>query len=165
MGVDQTFHYGPYVECKAQGKPDTRIINFCSTDEKHIIRYSDSFCSKCGAAINSRTVFLDDLKADIAWEALDKELDDRLMHVLSEDKGLRAYYASNITNDGIGRKTSLGKYEEEICEIVSGQPLREIFLFTEFFKKEIEVLRKYYKQVRVCWGIFKLGNHGPTQII
>lgn len=153
MGVNQSFHYGPYVECKAQGIPVTQIVHFCSTDEKHNIRYSDTFCSKCGSAINSKTITLDKLRADIDWEEIDKELDGRLMRVSSDNYGMISYWVSNITNDGIGRKTSLGKYQEDICEIIPGQIEREIFLFTEFFKKEIEVLRKQYRRVRVCWGI------------
>jgi len=153
MGVDQSFHYGPYVECKARGVLNTNIVNFCSSDKKHHIKYSDTFCSKCGSVINSRTITLDELRADIKWKELDKELDNRLMTVSSNNFGMISYWVSNITNDGIGRKTSLGKYEEDICEITPGQPEREILLFADFFKKEIEVLRKHYKQVRVCWGI------------
>jgi len=152
------FHCGPYIECIARAIT-TKMIYFCASggeDGGHDISFTE-YCRTCGGDIKSKWV--PTLKAAIDSERLDREVGDRIMNILSED--VTCYYVSNITDNDIS-KTSLvarrpGQFGEirpwfskEVCEFQVGA---EKFRFTNFFKKEIEILQRHFKEVRVCWGV------------
>jgi len=156
MGVDQSFYFGPYVECIYEPVPVTDTVYHCAQDMKHSVSSGDKYCRACGAGVKPKHIKTAKVTSDIDWHSVGKEISDKLYPVSSMcgDFGApsTAYWLSNV-HDGITRSTRLGKYEEDAQQITPELIQAEIGILEKTFAKEIEVLRKHYKSVRVVWGI------------
>jgi hypothetical protein len=156
MGVDQSFYFGPYVECVYEPVPVIDTAYRCAQDAKHTVSSGDKFCRSCGAGVKATHVKTDRVKSNINWDALNKEVNDRLYEASSMCGNFGEpntdYWLSNV-RDGITRHTNLGKYEEDAQEITPELIRAEIAVMEKFFAKEIEALRKHYKSARVTWGV------------
>jgi len=156
MGVDQSFYFGPYVECVYVPVPVTDTAYHCAQDVKHPVSSGDKFCRSCGAGVKAKHVKTDKVTSNVDWETLREEIDEKLYEANSMGGQFGApntdYWLSNV-RDGITRSMRLGKYEEDAQEITAEIIQSEIATVEKFFAKEIEVLRKHYKSVRVAWGI------------
>lgn len=161
MGIDQTFYFGPYVECVYEPVPVVDTVYQCSQDAKHSVGQglcsNDKFCRSCGAGVKAKHVKTDRVSNNIDWKTLREEIDERLYEASSMGGQFGApntdYWLSNIRNDGLTRTNRLGKHEEDAQEIGSELISTEIATMEKIFAKEIEALRKHYKSVRVAWGI------------
>lgn len=156
MGVDQSFYFGPYVECVYEPVPVIDTVYRCAQDVKHSVSSGDKYCRTCGAGVKANHIKTDKVTSNLDWESIDKEIHDRLYQARSMCGNFgapnTAYWLSNV-RDGIIRSTKVGKHEEGNQQITPELIQSEIAILEKFFTKEIEVLRKHYKSVRVVWGI------------
>jgi len=155
MGVDQNFLIGPFAKCRDAGMPNTGIVRFCSNDGSHKVEQGKSFCSTCGKGITEQPQTFPGLTASVnAWDIAD-ECKERITHVSGMcefGEKLTDYWISNLTNDGIW-SLALEMYTDALQEISPEVITEGKAKFTEFFAPELEILRKHYASVEICWGV------------
>lgn len=154
MGIDQNFYIGPFAKCRDAGIPKTKKIRFCPGDSSH--RALGEFCSSCGSKIADQlqTFPGESAQSVSSWDVAE-ECDERITPISGMcefGEKLHSYWTSNRNNDGI-ESTSLEMYDTTIREIAPDAIEEGKAKFAEVLAPEIEILKKHYASVEICWGI------------
>jgi hypothetical protein len=160
MGIDQNFYVGPFVKSRETGTIRTETVRFCSGDSSHArgaeIKNKDAFCSSCGSQIIEQLqTFPGELRSTVsAWDVA-TEFDELLTHISGMcdfgDK-LTDYWISNRNNDGMW-SLDLEMYTTTLQEISPEIIVEGKQKFADHFAPELEILRKHYASVEICWGV------------
>lgn len=71
MGIDQTFYFGPYVECVYEPVPVVDTVYQCAQDAFHSVGQGlcsrDKFCRSCGSGVKAKHVKTDRVMSNIDW--------------------------------------------------------------------------------------------------
>lgn len=161
MGLYQSIKLGPYVRTKTQAVDTQEPKRTCSNPlcRKHEIEVFDrhtSFCPLCGSAVQERQVPVKGLAVsqNEVLELLDGSLmppcGDGFYHMAKTGTSI---WVGNKRVPGLDRRIEPADATE--TEITPALIAEEIERFSDFYEKELVILRQEYgdENVEVVWGL------------